>query len=174
MTGVVWSDAEPRRSSKTFYSPVLIEKCVSWLGLVLQGVLVHSVRLVVRPPLLQLLCPGQVEGGAPSTHAFTVQLSVHAEGVRVKTRLGDRRCGVSKGLQPIMGRGVAVTYTSDAVADVSDVIRISLNSPKPVHKAGKNLRHATGVSPPLLQISDEPGARRQRHDSVINNKGTLT
>lgn len=70
-----------------FFLPVLIENCVSRLGLVLHSSLVDSICLFKHLPVLQLLRPGHVEGGRPVTHSFTVKMGVQGSGVWVKTCL---------------------------------------------------------------------------------------
>lgn len=78
-------------SNVLYLVPVFIEDGVSWLGLVLHRLLVQSQRLLMHPPELQLLGPGHVQGSAPVTDPFAVNVGVQVSRVRVKARLKDRR-----------------------------------------------------------------------------------
>lgn len=73
------------------FSPVLVENGVCRLGLVLQSLLVNGFSLLLHPLLLQLQSPGQVQGGRPGSHAFTEDVGVQGGGVRVITRLEDKK-----------------------------------------------------------------------------------
>lgn len=147
--------------------PVFIENSLGWLGLVLHSFLVDGVCLFIHPSLFQVLRPGHVEGSGPVANSFTVNIGVQGTGVRVKTRLWDRTQYMFVVLQPGCVQWVQhfnQTYTFDAVLHVSGVVRVSLNSQKPLHKAVKHLKHPTTVALryPLLKVIYKPGSQAKR------------
>jgi len=67
--------------------PVFMENSVCWLGLVPQGFLVDCIGLIVHAFLFKLLCPGHIKSSSSGADAFTEDVTIQHDGVRVITRL---------------------------------------------------------------------------------------
>lgn len=70
---------------------------VRWLSLALHCFLVQTVSLLTHALVLQLLCPGHVEGSGPAADTLTVDVTEERDGVRRATGLkqtGQNECYV--------------------------------------------------------------------------------
>lgn len=67
------------------------------------------------------------------------------------------------------------TYTFNAVIHISDVVWVSLNSQKPLHKAVEHLRHPMTVALryPLLKIIYKPGNEATRVNIVSTMESVM-